>query len=175
MLEGVSDVFKHFQASKLASAALLVTSAGLVFGQKFLSIIPNVPDGWSWLVWSVMLFTGFQCVCWVLSSIFDGARRSLKWLGRTIFPVRLADLSDVEQFVMTVAADNGGNFFDEHAERYSPRHDPVAISLAEGSLVKKGLMQHGMMTIMLTEDGKRLCVKHQLYSRIIRRPDTGNF
>src|SRR5471030_2094382 len=44
MLEGVSEVFKHFQGSRLASVALLAATGFLIFASRYVTWGPTVPD-----------------------------------------------------------------------------------------------------------------------------------
>ncbi|WP_323144894.1 hypothetical protein [Massilia phyllosphaerae] len=166
MLDGVSDVFKFFQASKLASAALLITAMCMIFGPRYAFIVPPVPSDWRWLPWSVMFFTGLQCAYWTSTAILTRLHKGAHALRDVLFPVRLDQLSNDEQFVLVVATDNAGHFFREGAERYSPRPQSVAINLAEASLIKKGLMADSFAGSYLTEKGERFCVSNKLYARI---------
>lgn len=166
MLEGVSDVFKFFQASRLASAALLVTAACLIFGHQYFPVVPVVPVEWRWLIWAVMCFTGFQCAGWTLQALVRFTKNLLRASRRALFPVRLQKLSLAEQFVLTVATDNDGNFFPEHAQRYTPKPESIDISLAEQSLIRRGLMENGFMATTLTEEGKKFCLTNEISKRL---------
>lgn len=162
MLDGVTDVLKHFQASKLASVALLITSVFLIFAPRYLTDVPGVPEGWNWLPWTVMVFTGVQCAWWATSTAYDAIRSGLQKLHRIWMPVKLKHLSEDERIVLAFAAANEGHFNPRHLDGRDNVPEPIAISLAETSLVRRGLMHHGMMGgSFMSEEGKRLVLAHR--------------
>lgn len=157
MLDGVSDVLKHFQASKLASVALLTSSVLLIVGPHFATDVPKVPDGWAWLVWTVMIFTAVQCFYWAAAAVYGALGSVFSKLRKAIWPVKLEHLSNDERFVLAFAAAHGGHFIVEQMEAYANVPESIAVSLAESSLVKRGLMHQGMMGgSFMSDEGKKL-------------------
>jgi len=171
MLEGISDVLKYFRASRLASAALLTTTVCLSFGPRYASAIPRVPPEWQWLLWAIMILTAFQCAYWALEALVRILSQAARSMRNSIFPLKLRHLSNAEHFVLVVAADNGGHFFDERAEQYNPRPEVIAISLAQESLARRGLMEMSFAGSYLTESGKNFCLENELSKRVSRRPE----
>jgi len=171
MLEGVSDVLKYFRASRLASAALLTTTVCLSFGPRYTSAIPRVPPEWQWLLWAIMMLTAFHCAYWALEAVVRIIVQAGRSMRNTLFPLKLSHLSHAEHFVLVVAADNGGHFFDERAEQYNPRPEVIAISLAQESLARRGLIEMSFAGSYLTASGKNFCLENELSKRVSRRPN----
>lgn len=162
MVEGVSEVLKHFQTSKLASAALLITSVFLIVGPRHYSFVPTVPEAWQWLVWAIMLFTAAQCCWWATSASYKSICRAASKFYKFCFPVKIERLSEAELTVLGTAAANAGYF---NPDKYYER-EPIAISLAVTKLVRHKLMCHGMMGgAFLTDEGKKFCLMHLSASR----------
>jgi hypothetical protein len=172
MLEGVSDVFRFFRGSRLASVALLTSTVVLSFGQSYSSAVPTVPSDWRWLLWAVMIFTGLQCAYWALEAIFGVCVEAGRALRDGMFPVKLQELSGAEQFVLAIASAHNGYFFEENAAQYSPRPEAIAVSLAQQSLVRRGLMESSFSGSYLTENGKIFCLANDLSKRVNRAPET---
>lgn len=168
MLEGVTDLFKYFRGSRLASAALLATTLCLSFGRRYSPLVPTVPSDWQWLLWAVMIFTALQCVYWSLEALVRVVRGAGRSVRKGVFPLKVRHLSEAEQFVLVVAADNGGHFFDERAEQYNPRPEMIAISLAQENLARRGLMEMSFAGSYLTESGKIFCLENELSKRVRR-------
>ena len=71
-------------------------------------------------------------------------------------------LTDDERIVLAFAAENGGHFNPMHLEGRSDVPEPIAVSLAETSLIRRGLMRHGMMGgSFMSDEGKKLVLAHR--------------
>ena len=157
MLEGVSEVFKHFQGSRLASVALLAATGFLIFASRYVTWGPTVPDGWLWLVWAIMVFTAIQCAWWSVAGVSGVLKRGAVSLFKAMFPVRIQHLSKDEKFLLGYAAANSGNLFLDRLQNQLERNgmvdgpEPIAAQVAAANLVKYEFLSCGMMGYFLTD------------------------
>lgn len=167
-MEGWAELFKHFLASKLSSACLLIASITLCFGHDYAVWIPDVPEGWRWLAFGIMVFTGCQCLWWSISVAGRLVRRTASAAWKAIFPVRIQKLSKYEKYLLGFTSAAGGFLnlrrLEEHRqfETDSNAPDPIAAKVAASNLYKWGLLDYTIMgDLYLTDMGSRFVLKHQ--------------
>ena len=167
-MEGWAELFKHFLASKLSSSCLLAASSVLCFGHSYAAWIPEVPDGWKWIAFGVMVFTACQVVWWIFSEVCQQVHKTFVKLWKSIFPVRIQQLGKYEKYLLGFAAAAGGYLdlgrIEEHRqlERDANAPEPIAAKVAASNLLKWGLVDYTMVGgYYITDMGNRFVLKYQ--------------
>lgn len=166
-MEGWAELFKHFLSSKLSSACLFVAATVLCFGHNYAQWIPEVPDGWRWIAFGVMVFTACQCVWWIFSAICQRILKSCVKIWKVILPVRIQQLSKEEKYLLGFATAASGQLdlqrLEEHRqfERDVNAPEPIVAKVAASNLLRLGLIDYNMMGgYYMTDMGNRFVVKY---------------
>ena len=156
-MEGWADLLKHFLTSRLSSASMFVTSAVFTLGPRHLDFVPALPEGWQWVPFAAMVFTGVQCTWWGLSSLLRG---SIKLIPKRRPPgLTPRSLTDDEKMLLAVVAKKGPMQV-EHLARWGAFSDPFAPSVCAKSLAEKRLLDRGFgMSAGPTTEGKAFVMR----------------
>ena len=64
-MDWITDIIKHMTVSRTVTGAAFITSAVLLFGhQLYPTYIESVPEGWSWAVLTMFVFTSCLIGTW---------------------------------------------------------------------------------------------------------------
>lgn len=103
-MDGLADLFKHFTANRLLSAALLIASTILIFGPHYTLLIPAIPSGWQPIGVGTMIITAVQCIWWTASGISACLPRLFAVVVKRLFPLTPRKLDENELKLMSICA-----------------------------------------------------------------------
>lgn len=70
-MDWITDIIKHMTVSRSVTGAAFITSAVLLIGHQFYpTYIESVPEGWSWAVLTVFVFTSCLIGTWAVQGCY---------------------------------------------------------------------------------------------------------
>lgn len=164
-MNGLPDLFKHFTASKLLSAALLFASSTLIVGPHYTLLIPAIPSKWQWIGFGTMIITAVQCIWWTVSEAIACLPRIFAVFVKRLFPLTPKRLDEQELRLMKICAAHCALTsveIDYLASLYK-RHfvSKLVFVQAAHSLENRGLLgpvEYGFLGF--TDEGRTFAVKY---------------
>ncbi len=138
--QGLADLFKHFLNSRLSSAAAFASTAGYLALAHWTDV-PSPPVSFAWMVWLVMIFSGFQCVWWSVSAMPGTLSGLYASLVRTL-PIKFSRLTKAEIFVLQYLSELPhlqASLYD--IAQHPGLTEPADSRVAAESLIKRGLVE----------------------------------